>query len=121
MNNEKEFTHLHVHDDYSLLDGLGKIPDYVAKAKSLGMNALAFTNHGTMAGLVTAYDECKKAGIKFIGGFEAYAAPHDKSRFEKKGLEGKPEMRRPGVRSTSSEIPDIKAESAYLDSAFLLR
>ena len=89
MNNEKEFTHLHVHDDYSLLDGLGKIPDYVAKAKSLGMNALAFTNHGTMAGLVTAYDECKKAGIKFIGGFEAYAAPHDKSRFEKKGLEGK--------------------------------
>ena len=90
MNNEKEFTHLHVHDDYSLLDGLGKIPDYVAKAKSLGMSALAFTNHGTMAGLVTAYDECKKAGIKFIGGFEAYAAPHDKSRFEKKrtGREG---------------------------------
>ena len=87
--NEEGFSHLHVHTDYSLLDGLGNVKDYVAHAKELGMNALAFTDHGTMAGLVTAYDECKKEGIKFIGGFEAYVAPYGKTRFEKKGLEGK--------------------------------
>lgn len=60
--NEEGFSHLHVHTDYSLLDGLGNVKDYVARAKELGMNALAFTDHGTMAGLVTAYDECKKEG-----------------------------------------------------------
>ena len=87
--NEEGFSHLHVHTDYSLLDGLGNVKDYVAHAKELGMNALAFTDHGTMAGLVTAYDECKKEGIKFIGGFEAYVATYGKTRFEKKGLEGK--------------------------------
>lgn len=54
-----EFSHLHVHSDYSLLDGLGKIGDYVKYGKSLGMKAMAFTDHGTMAGLVTAYDTCK--------------------------------------------------------------
>lgn len=74
-NNNAKFAHLHVHTDYSLLDGLGKIDDYVKTGLSLGMNAMAFTDHGTMAGLVTAYDACKKYGMKFIGGFEAYTAP----------------------------------------------
>lgn len=82
--NEEGFSHLHVHTDYSLLDGLGNVKDYVARAKELGMNALAFTDHGTMAGLVTAYDECKKEGIKFIGGFEAYVAPYGKPDLKKK-------------------------------------
>ena len=67
------FTHLHVHTDYSLLDGLGKIDDYIKTGLSLGMKSMAFTDHGTMAGLVSAYDACKKYGMKFIGGFEAYA------------------------------------------------
>ena len=58
-NNNAKFAHLHVHTDYSLLDGLGKIDDYVKTGLSLGMNAMAFTDHGTMAGLVTAYDACK--------------------------------------------------------------
>ena len=57
-NMSNEFSHLHVHSDYSLLDGLGKIGDYVKYGKSLGMKAMAFTDHGTMAGLVTAYDTC---------------------------------------------------------------
>jgi len=84
-----EFSHLHVHSDYSLLDGLGKIVDYVKYGKSLGMKAMAFTDHGTMAGLVTAYDTCKANGMKFIGGFEAYVAPYGTTRFEKKASEGK--------------------------------
>ena len=69
-NNNAKFAHLHVHTDYSLLDGLGKIDDYVKTGLSLGMNAMAFTDHGTMAGLVTAYDACKKYGMKFIGGLK---------------------------------------------------
>lgn len=77
------FTHLHVHTDYSLLDGLGKVEDYVICAKNMGMDSIAFTDHGTMAGLVTAYDACKKHGIKFIGGFEAYITPDGISRFDK--------------------------------------
>lgn len=81
--NNDNFTHLHVHTDYSLLDGLGKVEDYVMYAKELGMTSIAFTDHGTMAGLVTAYDECKKQGIHFIGGFEAYVAPDGTSRFDK--------------------------------------
>lgn len=89
MENKNLFTHLHVHTDYSLLDGLGKIDDYVSYGKSLGMESMAFTDHGTMAGLVTAYDACKANGIKFIGGFEAYVAPYGTTRFEKKASEGK--------------------------------
>ena len=76
---EENFVHLHVHTDYSLLDSMGKVEDYVVKAKELGMKAIAFTDHGTMAGLVTAYDACKNAGIQFIGGFEAYVAPDGKT------------------------------------------
>ena len=89
-NNACKFSHLHVHTDYSLLDGLGKIDDYIKTGLSLGMDAMAFTDHGTMAGLVTAYDACKKYGMKFIGGFEAYVAPHGTSRFDKKGFDDKP-------------------------------
>lgn len=82
------YTSLHTHSDVSLLDSMGQVKDYVKHAKELGMNAIAFTDHGTMAALVTAYDECKKQGIKFVGGFEAYIAPHGTSRFEKKAGKG---------------------------------
>ena len=51
------------------------------------MKSMAFTDHGTMAGLVSAYDACKKYGMKFIGGFEAYVAPYGHSRFEKKTID----------------------------------
>jgi len=70
-----KFTHLHVHSHYSLLDGLGKIPDLVSRAKELGMNALALTDHGVMYGAIEFYKECRKEGIKPIIGVEAYISP----------------------------------------------
>ena len=72
------FTHLHNHTDYSLLDGLGKVKDYVTRAKELGMTSLAITDHGTASGLVDFYEACKKAGIRPILGCEFYEAPGDR-------------------------------------------
>ena len=57
----KRFTHLHVHTEYSLLDGASKIPELVAYAKELGMDSLAITDHGAMYGAVEFYQECTKA------------------------------------------------------------
>ena len=69
------FTHLHVHTQYSLLDGAARIPELVKKAKTLGMDALAITDHGAMYGVIDFYKECQKQGIKPILGMEAYVAP----------------------------------------------
>jgi len=77
------FVHLHMHTEYSLLDGANKISELVAKTKELGMDALAITDHGNMFGAVDLYKECKKQGIKAIIGCEMYVAP--RSRFEKEG------------------------------------
>ena len=68
----KRFTHLHVHTEYSLLDGASKIPELVAYARELGMDSLAITDHGVMYGAVEFYQECTKAGIKPIIGCEVY-------------------------------------------------
>ncbi|MDY4919787.1 MAG: DNA polymerase III subunit alpha [Phascolarctobacterium sp.] len=68
----KRFTHLHVHTEYSLLDGASKIPELVAYAKELGMDSLAITDHGVMYGAVEFYQECTKQGIKPIIGCEVY-------------------------------------------------
>ncbi len=70
-----KFVHLHTHSHYSLLDGLGKIPDLVNRAKELKMEALALTDHGVMYGAIEFYKECLKAGIKPIIGTEMYIAP----------------------------------------------
>src|SRR3990167_10761554 len=70
------FVHLHVHSHYSLLDGLGKVPELVGRAKELGMPALALTDHGVLYGAIEFFSECKKAGLKPIIGQEAYIAPH---------------------------------------------
>lgn len=75
------FTHLHVHSEYSLLDGMSKInkaPEYV---KSLGMDSLAITDHGVMFGIIDFYKSCRKSGIKPIIGCEVYVAP--RTRFDK--------------------------------------
>ena len=71
------FTHLHVHTEYSLLDGAGKIKDLVQRAKELGMDSLAITDHGVMFGVIDFHRECKKQGIHPVIGCEVYtAAPH---------------------------------------------
>ena len=69
-----QLVHLHVHSHYSLLDGLGKVPDLVSRAVELGMPALAITDHGVMHGAIEFYLECQKAGLKPIIGVEAYVA-----------------------------------------------
>lgn len=68
------FTHLHLHTEYSLLDGMSRISELPEYAKSLGMNALAITDHGQMFGVIDFYKSCKKAGIKPIIGCEVYVA-----------------------------------------------
>ena len=75
------FTHLHVHTEYSLLDGACRIDKLMARAKELGMGAMAITDHGVMFGAVRFYEEAKKAGIKPIIGCECYVAP--RTRFDK--------------------------------------
>jgi len=77
-----DFVHLHVHTDYSMLDGAGKIKDYVAEAKRLGQPALAITDHGYMFGAYEFYAAATAAGIKPIIGVEAYMTPGT-SRFDK--------------------------------------
>jgi DNA polymerase III subunit alpha len=71
------FVHLHTHTEYSLLDGISKIKKLVARAKELGMEALAITDHGVMYGAIEFYKECKAAGIKPIIGCEMYVAPRN--------------------------------------------
>lgn len=68
----RRFTHLHVHTEYSLLDGASKIPQLVKYAKELGMDSVAITDHGAMYGVVDFYQECKKQGLKPIIGCEVY-------------------------------------------------
>ena len=75
------FTHLHVHTEYSLLDGSSKIKELPARAKELGMDSLAITDHGVMYGVIDFYRACKAAEIKPIIGCEVYVAPG--SRFDK--------------------------------------
>ncbi len=75
------FTHLHIHTEYSLLDGMCRISHLVAKAKEMGMDALAITDHGTMYGAIQFYQAAKEAGLKPIIGCEVYVA-HE-SRFSR--------------------------------------
>src|SRR3972149_4058736 len=72
---ENDFVHLHVHTEFSLLDGLSRINELVDRAVALGMSSLAITDHGTMFGVIDFYRACQAAGIKPILGVEAYLAP----------------------------------------------
>ena len=76
-----KFTHLHVHTEYSLLDGSSKIKEITSRAKELGMKSLAITDHGVMYGVIDFYKAAKEVGIKPILGCEVYVAPG--SRFDK--------------------------------------
>ncbi|PKB73481.1 MAG: DNA polymerase III subunit alpha [SAR202 cluster bacterium Io17-Chloro-G7] len=82
------FTHLHTHTEYSMLDGISRIPDLVARTKELGMDSLAITDHGTFYGVVDFYSACKDAGIKPIIGCEVYVA--HSSRFDRSASERSP-------------------------------
>ena len=80
------FTHLHVHTEYSLLDGSNKIKEYVARVKELGMNSAAITDHGAMYGVIDFYRAARAEGIKPILGCEVYVAPN--SRFDRENTGG---------------------------------
>src|SRR5439155_8793656 len=81
-----DFVHLHVHSEYSLLDGANRIGDLVAACKKDGQGTLALTDHGNMFGAIELYQTAKKAGVKPIVGCEVYIArrsrrePHNKSK-----------------------------------------
>ena len=80
------FTHLHVHTEYSLLDGSSKIKELLPRAKELGMDSLAITDHGVMYGVIDFYKKAKEVGIKPILGCEVYVAPG--SRFDREQSKG---------------------------------
>ena len=80
------FTHLHVHTEYSLLDGSNKITEYVARVKELGMDSAAITDHGVMYGVIDFYKAARAAGINPILGCEVYVAPN--SRFDRETTHG---------------------------------
>ena len=80
------FTHLHTHTEYSMLDGISRIPDLVYQVRDMGMKSLAITDHGSLYGAVDFYSECKEAGIKPIIGCEVYVAHrsrHDRNASER--------------------------------------
>ena len=80
------FTHLHTHTEYSMLDGISRIPDLVNRTRELGMDAMSITDHGSLYGVVDFYSECKDAGIKPIIGCEMYVAHgsrHDRTPNER--------------------------------------
>ncbi len=78
-----DFTHLHVHTQYSILDGAANIPLLIQRAKELGMNSLAITDHGNMYGVLKFFNESKKQGIKPIIGCEVYIARESRTKKEK--------------------------------------
>ena len=82
------FTHLHTHTEFSLLDGLSRIPQLLDRAQELEMDAIAMTDHGALYGALDFYRESKKRGIRPIIGLEAYIAP---------GIAAQPHARTPAV------------------------
>ncbi|MCK4423572.1 MAG: PHP domain-containing protein, partial [Candidatus Omnitrophica bacterium] len=100
-----DFVHLHVHTQYSLLDGACKLDNLVKAALNYRLPALAITDHGNMYGAIKFYDACRKAGIKPIIGCEVYVAPG--SRFEKSSH---------GIRSASYHMTLLaRNEEGYLN------
>ena len=82
------FVHLHVHSEYSMLDGLGRVKLLARRAKDLGMPALALTDHGVMYGAIEFFDACNDAGIKPIIGIEAYLCKRGRTMQTKRGRAG---------------------------------
>src|SRR5437773_10347982 len=80
------FIHLHLHTEYSLLDGGNKITNLIDRVKQLGMNAVAATDHGNLYGAIEFYTKAKASGIKPILGIEAYVAPTDRRERKPNGI-----------------------------------
>src|SRR5216684_3520745 len=99
-----DFVHLHVHSEYSLLDGAARLEKLVQKAKELRFPALALTDHGNLFGAVDFYTACEKSGIKPIIGAELYVAPG--SRFERSGQDG-------GYEGASHATILVRNETGY--------
>ena len=74
----KDFIHLHVHTEYSLLDGFSRLDKLIDRAKELNMQAIAITDHGNMFGIMEFYKTCKAEGINPVIGCEVYVAPRDR-------------------------------------------
>ena len=89
MPSAPPFVHLHCHSHYSLLDGASRLPELTRRARALGMEALALTDHGNMYGAVELLRESKAAGIKPIVGMEAYVAPRHRAEKARGGVLGK--------------------------------
>src|SRR5574341_1416726 len=100
-----EFVHLHLHSEYSLLDGACHIDELVERASQMSMKAMALTDHGNMFGAVAFHDACRAKGIKPILGCKIYVAPG--SRFEKSvsGVQDRSEERRVGKECRSRWSP----------------
>ena len=94
------FAHLHVHTEYSLLDGSNKIKEYVKRVKELGMDSAAITDHGVMYGVIDFYKEATAAGLNPIIGCEVYVAPRSLKNVTASGNAGKCWKPQTGSRST---------------------
>ena len=77
------FVHLHLHTEFSLLDGACRIKKLAERVKELGQSAVAITDHGCMYGVIDFYRACKAAGVKPIIGCEVYVSPRGRTRFQK--------------------------------------
>ena len=99
-----DFVHLHVHSEYSLLDGAAQLDGLVDKAKELAFPAIALTDHGNLFGAVDFYSAAKKAGVKPIVGCELYVAPG--SRFERSSQDG-------GYEGASHATVLVRNETGY--------
>ena len=98
------FVHLHVHTEYSMLDGAARLKDMFAEAKRLGMPAVAITDHGNMHGAYDFYNQAMAAGVTPILGVEAYVAPE--SRFDKERVKwGRPEQKSDDVSGNGAIHP----------------
>ena len=101
MATEQSFVHLHVHTEYSLLDGAARLKDLFTECERLGMPAVAITDHGNMYGAYDFWNQATKAGVTPVIGVEAYIAPE--SRWVKKPvLWGRPEQKRDDVSAGGS-------------------
>lgn len=111
MSTKKDFAHLHVHTDYSMLDGAAKVSGLVSRAVELGQNAVAITDHGYLFGAFDFYKTCKENNIKPIIGLEAYLTPGT-SRFDKT---------RQRWGSIDQKEDDVSANGAYTHMTLLAR